>query len=143
MLFELSQDKAALREIILSSRHLHSRLLPHLLRLVLQELVHLLDANPLGPAINIISVIYIARDPAKILRLYSKRGYLIGSQLDSGCDDNALLDILVFDEGVAFGQVVLDDEVLLVGERKVHWLDLFEVRGLHLLRLARHVHAVH
>jgi hypothetical protein len=41
----------------------------------------------------------------------------------------------MLDEGVAFREVVLYDEILLVSERKINGLYFLEMGGLHLLRL--------
>jgi hypothetical protein len=49
----------------------------------------------------------------------------------------------MLDQGIPLGKVVLDDEVLFVGEGEVNRLDLFEMRGLLEGRLDRLDVAVH
>jgi hypothetical protein len=71
------------------------------------------------------------------------RIYLFRPKFDSGGDDHPLLDVLVLDEGVAFREVVLDDEVLFGGEGKVNRLRPLEVGGLDRPRLRLPVQAVH
>lgn len=59
MLFQLSKDEAALRKIILYSWSFVDSWFPHLLRLILQKFIHLLDANSLGSPINVLRIFHI------------------------------------------------------------------------------------
>lgn len=61
--FQLRKDEAALRKIVLDGWGFIDGCFPHFLRLILQKLIHLLDAYPLGAAINVLRVLDIARNP--------------------------------------------------------------------------------
>jgi hypothetical protein len=53
-------------------------------------------------------------------------GYVFGAEFDGGGDDDSsLFDVFVLDEGVSFGEVVLDDHELFVGEGEIDGLCLF------------------
>jgi hypothetical protein len=69
VLLQLGQYEGALGEVVLGRGGLQGRRFSHLLRLVLEKLVDLLDADAFGAAVDVFGVIDVAGDPAEVLRL--------------------------------------------------------------------------
>ena len=78
MLLELVEDVVALQELVLDG-DVGYLLLPDLQGLLFKVLVNLLDSNPLGAALYLLSVVDIPRNSGEVLGLNVFEGYFFRS----------------------------------------------------------------